>query len=300
MKMMQGLRMEIHFVAYKLDLVFDELGVGAIEEVIDETNTSEVTEVAEAAVDSKVMDEQTNISVDACEEEPNAAGFGIRKFRNDDAAVHFYTGLETFRNVLFVLDTLGPAAYHLRYIYHKVTKLSVLDQFFLVLIKLRRHTTNFELSRMFEVSEATVSNIFLTWILFMNSQWKELNLWPSQKLVRYFSPSGFKRNYPNTRIIIDGTECPMKKPKNPSAQQATFSTYKNRNTVKVLVGATPGGLVSYMSNAYGGSTSDRQIVERSGLPSLCDVNDSIMADKGFNVQDILAPKRHPNKYTNIL
>lgn len=82
----------------------------------------------------------------------------------------------------------------------------------------------------------------------------------------------------------------MKKPKNPSAQQATFSTYKNRNTVKVLVGATPGGLVSYMSNAYGGSTSDRQIVERSGLPSLCDVNDSIMADKGFNVQDIFAPK----------
>lgn len=105
-----------------------------------------------------------------------------------------------------------------------------------------------------------------------------------------FFPIRFKRNYPNTRIIIDGTECPMKKPKNPSAQQATFSTYKNRNTVKVLVGATPGGLVSYMSNAYGGSTSDRQIVERSGLPSLCDVNDSIMADKGFNVQDIFAPK----------
>lgn len=110
-----------------------------------------------------------------------------------------------------------------------------------------------------------------------------------QELVRYFAPTGFKRNFPNTRVIIDGTECPIKKPKNPKSQQATFSTYKNRNTVKVLVGSTPGGLVSYVSAAYGGSTSDRQIVERSALVSMCDPKDSIMEDKGFNVQDLFAP-----------
>jgi hypothetical protein len=53
-----------------------------------------------------------------------------------------------------------------------------------------------------------------------------------------------------------------------------------------LAGATPGGLMSYLSPAYGGSSSDRQIVERT---TLCDKGDSIMADKGFNVQDIFAP-----------
>ncbi len=47
--------------------------------------------------------------------------------------------------------------------------------------------------------------------------------------------------------------------------------------------------MSYVSPAYGGSTSDRQIVERSDLTTKLDPTDSIMADKGFDVQDIFAP-----------
>jgi hypothetical protein len=101
-------------------------------------------------------------------------------------------------------------------------------------------------------------------------------------------PTDFKQKFPKTRIIIDGTECPIKKPKAPKAQQSTYSTYKNRNTIKILVGSTPGGLVNYVSQAYGGSTSDRQIVERCKIVSACDPGDSVMADKGFNVQDLFA------------
>jgi len=79
------------------------------------------------------------------------------------------------------------------------------------------------------------------------------------------------------------------KPTQPIAQQVTFSTYKNRNTIKALVGITPGGLVSYVSPAFGGSASDRQIVEATGFATLCDPYDEVMADKGFNVDDIFAP-----------
>jgi hypothetical protein len=122
----------------------------------------------------------------------------------------------------------------------------------------------------------------------MYRQWKEVMTWPERDLVHYFCPIDFKSKFPTTRIIIDGTECPIQKPKLPVAQQSSYSTYKNRNTIKILVGATPGGLVSYVSPAYGGSTSDRQIVERSSLAVLCDPGDSIMADKGFNVQDLFA------------
>ena len=56
-----------------------------------------------------------------------------------------------------------------------------------------------------------------------------------------------------------------------------------------MIGCTPGGLVSYVSPAYGGSASDRQIIERSDVPQKCDPGDSLMADKGFDVQDIFAP-----------
>lgn len=60
--------------------------------------------------------------------------------------------------------------------------------------------------------------------------------------------------------------------------------------MKVLIGSTPGGLTSFISPAYGGSASDRQLVERSFLLILCEPGDSVMSDKGLNVQDLFASK----------
>ena len=215
--------------------------------------------------------------------------FSAWSYRNDSPGIHFYTGLQSYQKFIFVLSTLGPAQHELNYYHGVKPSLCVEDQFFMLLIKLRQHKTNFELSRMFRVTESTVTNVFVTWINFIYFEMKEIDWWPSSDCVKYFSPSSFKTKFSNTRVIVDGTECPIMKPKQPVAQQATFSTYKNRNTVKVLVGCTPGGLVSYVSPAYGGSTSDRQIAERSQLPQICDPGDSIMADKGFNVQDLFIP-----------
>ncbi|CAC5413894.1 unnamed protein product [Mytilus coruscus] len=213
----------------------------------------------------------------------------VEKFEDDPAGMKFYTGLQSHYDFTFVLASLGEAAYKLYYIYFRSERLSVENQFFLTLVKLRQHKTNFELSRLFNISETAVINIWITWINFMFHQWKEINIWPERDLVRFFSPYNFRRQFPTTRIIIDGTECPIRKPRSPIAQQSTFSTYKNRNTIKILVGATPGGLVSYVSPSYGGSSSDRQICESSRLMTICDHGDSIMADKGFNVQDLFAP-----------
>ena len=140
--------------------------------------------------------------------------------------MHFYTGLESYAKFLFVLNTLEPAVYCLRYIYFQIDSVSVENQLFISLMKLRRHATNFELSRFVSLSEASVNNIVYRWILFMSRQWREANIWPPGNLVRYFAPTDFKAKFP-TRIIVDGTECPIKQPKAPREQQATFSTYKN-------------------------------------------------------------------------
>ena len=183
--------------------------------------------------------------------------YSAKRFSDDQ--LHYFTGLESYRKFCLVLDTLGPAALELNYLYGPPPALSVEDRFLLTLVKLRLHSANAELSIQFDIPEKQVSNVFITWINFMYVQWEEINWWPSRELVHYLAPSGFSEKFPNTRVIIDGTECPIKKPKQPVAQQATFSTYKNHNTVKVLVGITPAGLVSYVSPAYSGSTSDRQI-----------------------------------------
>ena len=76
--------------------------------------------------------------------------FSLEKYATDDDAIHFYTGLENYMKVCFVLSTLGAAQDHLIYMYGGVKGISVKDQFFLVLMKLRRYYTNFELSRMFQ------------------------------------------------------------------------------------------------------------------------------------------------------
>jgi hypothetical protein len=37
--------------------------------------------------------------------------FSVENFASDNMAMHFYTGLESYTKLLFVLNTLGPAVY---------------------------------------------------------------------------------------------------------------------------------------------------------------------------------------------
>ena len=76
-------------------------------------------------------------------------------------------------------------------------------------------------------------------------------------------------------------------PANPSAQQLTFSNYKNHNTLKALIAITPSGAISFISHLYGGNISDKKLTQMSGLLNLLEPGDAIMADRGFTIDDIL-------------
>lgn len=102
-------------------------------------------------------------------------------------------------------------------------------------------------------------------------------------------PESFKEEYPNTRLIIDATEFGIERPSLLVSQSTTFSAYKNKNTVKILIGIMPSGGIIFISPTYEGSVSDKKLVELSGLLDKLEVGDEIMADKGFDIQDLLAP-----------
>ena len=213
----------------------------------------------------------------------------IFDFVRKPKCVAYYTSFETFAHFMFFFNILGPATHHLG-----VTNiLPPEDQLLLTLIKIRQAKDDFELHMFFDIAQPLVSKIFTTWINFLFFQLSELPIWPDRSVIDDFMPSDFKSMFPATRVILDATEIPIQKPKATGPQRETYSSYKNKNTLKVLVGCTPRGSVSYVSDAYGGSASDRQIIERS---ELCTQNghfspkDSIMADRGILVQDLFISK----------
>ena len=95
--------------------------------------------------------------------------------------------------------------------------------------------------------------------------------------------------YPSTRTIIDGTEFFIERPSNLARQSATWSNYKNHNTMKALVCISPDGSVTFVSSIFEGAITDAHLVEQCGILAKLEPGDSIMADKGFDIQHLLAP-----------
>lgn len=214
----------------------------------------------------------------------------IGDLSTDSKMLHYYTGLEDYSCFQFALSTLGPARFKLIYRNGTVPSISIENQFFVVLMRLRRYMPYIEIGYLMNIPEKMVSNIFITWINFMYNKWQLLDIWPHRDLVQFYSPDDFHSMFPTTRVILDGVEVPIKKPGNPRTQQFSWSSYKNRNTLKSVPGVTPGGLVSWLPSASGGSCSDRLFIERGNLVNKVDPKDSVMVDKGFDIQDIFAPK----------
>ena len=121
----------------------------------------------------------------------------------------------------------------------------------------------------------------------MYYKFKEVPIWPSRQSVDHYMPDCFRCLYPRTRCIIDATEIYIQMPSNPTAQQLTFSNYKNGNTLKSLIGITPSGVVCFISDLYGGNISDKKLTAEYGILKLLESGDAIMADRGFTIEDIL-------------
>lgn len=167
---------------------------------------------------------------------------------------------------------------------------SQFDEYLITLIYIRQGIRRNLLADLFGVSESYVGCVITTWINVLHTVFKRWLKWPTQETVRKNLPENYPAKYSDTRIILDCTEFFTVKPGNCTAQAATYSTYKHHNTAKALVGITPTGLISFVSRAYGGNTSDRHITEKEFVEKI-EPGDAVMVDRGFNIADLLLERK---------
>ena len=100
-----------------------------------------------------------------------------------------------------------------------------------------------------------------------------------------------KDAYPSIRVILDATEMCVQKPTLLEFQQMTFSNYKNTNMYEVLIGISPLGAINFVSKVYPAAISDTDLTIKCGILDLLNSGDSVMADRGFTIQNELTPLR---------
>ena len=158
------------------------------------------------------------------------------------------------------------------------------EDFFLALVILKTGRFHYDLAREFGTNESYVSRTFTTWINFLDAELKDLFELKVNQDDLYYVPPCF-HEYDSLNLVIDCTELITQRASNLQARKETYSNYKNRDTIKFLVGLSPNMTVNYVSKAFGGRASDKFITLSSeNLMEFLPPGSSVMADRGFLVK----------------
>ena len=292
---------------------------------VTESNTTVATAAAEAMKHSErcdkgiatelslsrlnlIMDKVQSLerTIETLQQQLKSMEFRLSNISHSNELVTFYTGFPSYACLEACFKFLGSDVNHLHYNYSKKSgsecsdttvsssngrphKLPPIEEFFLVLVRLRLGLMEQDLACRFGISQSTVSRITTTWINFLYIKFKEITLWPRKEVIVLHMPNVFKEQYPSTRVIIDATEVFIEQPHLPELQKMTFSSYKNHNTYKALIGISPNGAITFVSELFSGAITDKELTKRSGILELLESGDSVMADKGFDIAEYLIP-----------
>ena len=121
---------------------------------------------------------------------------------------------------------------------------------FFLKVRLNLHLD--DIAYRFDVSKATVSRHFHTVLDILYVKTKPLIKWPDREVLRLTMPTSFRKFFKKCAIIIDCTEVFVERPTDLLARAQVWSNYKHHSTIKFLIGISPQGTISYLSECAGG------------------------------------------------
>ena len=201
-----------------------------------------------------------------------------KSLEKDAEKLKFYTGIPEWCVFIALFNLISSEI-------HGSSKLSKFEMFVMFFMKIRLNLFEEDLGYRFDVHRTTVSRVFRRILYLLAVKTKDLILWPDRDTLRLTMPTAFRKFFRQCCVIIDCTEVFIERPSNLLARAQVWSNYKHHSTIKFLIGITPQGTISYVSQCVGGRMSDKQIVESSNLINYLIPGDLILADRGFTCDE---------------
>ncbi len=167
-------------------------------------------------------------------------------------------------------------------------KIQLIDKLFIYCCRVAAGLREQVIADIFGVSVSTVSRTIITWANYLFFVWGLVPIWMSRQQIGSSMPENYRLFSPNLRVILDCTEIRCESPTSLTLHTEIFSSYKSTTTFKGLVGVAPRGTVTFISQLYTGSISDKEITKKSGILDLLEPGNVVMADKGFTIEDMLS------------
>lgn len=157
----------------------------------------------------------------------------------------------------------------------------------LVFVKLKLNLPFVNMATLFGKSATSVSNYFHYMLPILKLSMSPLVYWPSSEEIKANMPKCFSK-FLLTRVVLDCFETKMATLQCLTCRILTYSHYKKGHTVKILLGVTPAGQISFVSKPYCGRASDKLIFNHEKFLENHEFDayvDCIMVDKGFFIED---------------
>ena len=114
------------------------------------------------------------------------------------------------------------------------------------------------------VSVSTIQRSFHTTLDILYARLHFLIHWPECEDLIKLMPMSFCKEFGTQVVVIfDCFELFTERPSSVLNKVFTYSNYKYHQTVKYLIGIAPHGVVTFISEGWGGRASDKHITEKS-------------------------------------